>query len=91
VVEGEGFPTSGGSRKNPSLEPYPGTIIEIMDVPRFLAVRAVRDYPKDVQIVTQEELQVSVESLLIRIQDEGDPHSNALATEALELLRTASG
>ncbi len=32
IVEG-GFPPSGGSRKHPALEPEPGTVVELRDVP----------------------------------------------------------
>lgn len=35
VVEGS-FPPSGGSQKNPCLDAYEGTIVEIRDVPRRL-------------------------------------------------------
>ena len=45
ILEG-GFPDSGGSNRNPSLEPEKGTILEIRDVPLSLVQKA--DFPLEI-------------------------------------------
>lgn len=38
-----GFPSRGGSAKYPALEPEPGTVLEVRDVPRPAAEKAVAE------------------------------------------------
>ena len=46
VVIAGGFPSSGGSVKNPHPSPFGGTILEVRDVPRALAEAECRVHPE---------------------------------------------
>ena len=49
VVAGKGF-TSGGSRKNPEIQYYNKTIIELRDVPLRIAKRVADSHPQHITI-----------------------------------------
>ncbi len=52
VIEG-GFGDSGGSRKNPRLNPEDGTVLEARNVPINLAKKAVEENPAACKIVDE--------------------------------------
>jgi hypothetical protein len=45
VVISGGFPSSGGSRANPRLEPKPDTTVEVRDLPRGVAEKILAEIP----------------------------------------------
>ncbi len=50
VVAG-GFPPQGGGRRGPALDPEPGTVLEVRDVPVAIAERMHQKHPEAVEIM----------------------------------------
>jgi len=79
VIVAGGFPTSGGSVKNPALSPESGTILEVRDVPRSI-VRP-EDFPEGAAVILPNDKKVNVQAL----KDEAVAIRKRLA-EILEIL-----
>jgi len=52
IIEG-GFPKSGGSMKHPSLDPLPGTVLEVRGIPKSIAEKMKAKYDDNVEILKQ--------------------------------------
>jgi len=71
VVINGGFPKEGGSRRYPKIEPEKGTIIEVRDVPRDIAVRTWTEHKEAIELlgaVDLETLKNEKAALLKRIE-----------------------
>jgi hypothetical protein len=91
VLEG-GFPSSGGSVKNPRVAPHDGTVLEVRDFPESLAKDLLSDsvqivgesYTPKAVVLAPDPLTQAIESGLARINAEGtaaiDPKSQAIAS-----------
>lgn len=98
VLEG-GFPARGGSHNYPAANANEGTTLRVWDVPLPCYRKDLEKNPEAFQLVEVPVVEFKspatwterVEQLLVRIMDEGDSHSNALALEALKEMREALG
>lgn len=71
VVINGGFPEEGGSRRHPKIEPEKGTIIEVRDVPRDIAVRTWAEHKDSIELLGSidiESLREEKDALLKRIE-----------------------
>lgn len=70
VVVSGGFPKEGGSRRHPKISPEPGTIIEVRDIPRDIAIRTWAKNKEGIRILGDagiESLKTEKQALLERI------------------------
>ncbi|MDD4804838.1 MAG: hypothetical protein PHN69_06765 [Candidatus Pacebacteria bacterium] len=70
VVEG-GFHSKGGSLKNPAVAPKEGTVLEVRDIPRDIAVRTWQEHKEAIELLDDldiKKLKEEKETLLERIK-----------------------
>lgn len=74
IVKEGGFPSSGGSVKNPALKHSENTVLLVKNVPVVLAEEGVKKYPDAIKIVTDKKVDKDAllkekESLLKRLAE----------------------
>jgi hypothetical protein len=72
VVIAGGFPASSSSRRHPAIEPEPGTVVEVRDVPRDIAMRTWSKHKEAIELlgrVDMEALKDEKAALLKRIEE----------------------
>ena len=74
IVKEGGFPSSGGSVKNPALKHSENTVLLVKNVPVVLAEEGVKNYPNSIKIVSDKKVDKDAllkekESLLKRLAE----------------------
>jgi len=71
VVIVGGFPASSSSRRHPAIEPEPGTVVEVRDVPRDIAMRVWAEHKDGVELLGSADVEALREekaSLIKRVE-----------------------